>query len=222
KIKALARLQKTLREQEAALLALRKSQKRALQSLEAQRKKRQKLLAGLSQEIRSQAQVLARLKADERRLATLLNRLQGTAKDVPAAAAPFQERLCWPVSGKLAARFGQVRRSGLPWQGVLILAPEGQPVRAVARGRIVFADWLRGYGFLVIIDHGGNYMSLYGHNQRLVKKVGDFVEAGEVIAYVGKSGGRIRPGLYFEIRRRGKPVDPTRACRIKVSSPSGP
>ena len=101
----------------------------------------------------------------------------------------------------------------LRWQGVLIAAKEGQPVRAVSYGRVAFADWLRGYGMLLIIAHGDGYMSLYGHNQTLYKEVGDWVEAGDVIASAGTSGGDNTSALYFEIRRNGKPTDPSKWCR---------
>jgi septal ring factor EnvC (AmiA/AmiB activator) len=96
---------------------------------------------------------------------------------------------------------------------VLIEAPGGSEVRAVSHGRVAFADWLRGFGLLIIVDHGDDYMTLYGHNQSLFRTVGDWVEAGEVIAGVGDSGGRDRPGLYFELRHRGQPLDPAQWCQ---------
>ena len=98
-------------------------------------------------------------------------------------------------------------------RGVLIGAPEGSDVKAVHAGRVVFADWLDGLGLLMILEHGDGYMSLYGHNQSLLKETGDWVEAGDLLATVGKSGGRSEPGLYFEIRHKGAPMDPGRWCR---------
>ena len=101
----------------------------------------------------------------------------------------------------------------MQWNGVLIGAAEGNDVRAIYHGRVVFADWLRGFGLMTIVDHGDGYMSLYGHNQSLSKQVGDWVEAGEVIASAGSTGGQSEAGLYFEIRINGQAVDPRGWCR---------
>lgn len=128
--------------------------------------------------------------------------------------AGLQGRLRWPAQGQIAAHYGTSRGLGASkWQGVLIAAPEGQDVHAISRGRVVFADWLRGFGLMLIVDHGEGYMSLYGQNQNLRKSVGDAVESGEVIASIGNSGGHMNPGLYFEIRRNGAPVNPALWCR---------
>jgi septal ring factor EnvC (AmiA/AmiB activator) len=112
------------------------------------------------------------------------------------------------VSGRLLASFGQVRAGGVKWDGMLVSGAQGTPVRAVYHGRVVYADWLSGLGLLTIIDHGDGYLSLYGHNDRLYKEVGEKVTAGDTIATVGDSGGRQTPALYFEIRKAGRPVDP--------------
>jgi len=117
--------------------------------------------------------------------------------------------LTWPVAGRLAGDYGQPRGAGpARWTGVLLETPAGTPVRAVYHGRVAFADWLQGLGLLVIVDHGGGYMSLYGHNAALLKEPGDWVEPGEAIAEVGDTGGQARSGLYFEIRSNGEPVNP--------------
>jgi septal ring factor EnvC (AmiA/AmiB activator) len=111
-------------------------------------------------------------------------------------------------------RFGSTRGEGhLKWQGVVIAAQTGSKVRAISQGRVAFADWFRGFGLLLIIDHGNGYMSLYGQNDSLYKEPGDWVQANEVVATVGASGGQKQSGLYFEIRRKGKPMDPTLWCR---------
>ncbi|MFI8609467.1 murein hydrolase activator EnvC family protein [Pseudomonas sp. NPDC077649] len=126
-------------------------------------------------------------------------------------------KLPWPVDGRLVARYGTPRGGDArtKWDGVLIGAPAGSQVRAVHGGRVVFADWLRGAGLLVILDHGNGYLSLYGHNQNLLKNAGDLVKAGEAIATVGTSGGQDTPALYFAIRQQGRPSDPAQWCRAQ-------
>ena len=129
---------------------------------------------------------------------------------------PFNQlrgKLNWPVKGDLKNRFGSLRKGGkLRWQGVRIAADSGNDVEAVSPGRVIFADWFRNMGLLIIIDHGNGFMSLYGHNERLLKKAGDWVSAREVIAKVGDTGGQQEPNLYFEIRRGGNPVNPALWC----------
>ena len=126
-------------------------------------------------------------------------------------------KLPWPVNGRLLARFGETRGgdSRTKWDGVMISASPGSQVRAVHGGRVVFADWLRGAGLLVILDHGNGYLSLYGHNQSLLKSAGDVVKAGEAISTVGNSGGQDSSGLYFAIRQQGRPSDPAQWCRAQ-------
>ncbi|WP_417605644.1 murein hydrolase activator EnvC [Oceanimonas baumannii] len=116
--------------------------------------------------------------------------------------------LPWPLKGKLQHRFGSARTSQLHWKGLLIGAPAGRQVKAVANGQVVYADWLNGFGMVMVIDHGKGYLSLYGHNQSLLLGPGDKVSAGQAIALSGESGGQDKPGLYFEIRYRGKAIDP--------------
>ncbi|MCR4510903.1 murein hydrolase activator EnvC [Pseudomonas sp. 32.2.56] len=126
-------------------------------------------------------------------------------------------QLPWPVNGRLVARYGTPRGGDArtKWDGVLIGAAAGSQVHAVHGGRVVFADWLRGAGLLVILDHGNGYLSLYGHNQSLLKDAGDVVKAGEAIATVGTSGGQDTPALYFAIRQQGRPIDPAQWCRAQ-------
>lgn len=126
-------------------------------------------------------------------------------------------KLPWPVNGRLVARYGSPRAGDAraTWDGVLIGASAGSQVHAVHGGRVVFADWLRGAGLLVILDHGNGYLSLYGHNQSLLKDAGDIVSAGEAIATVGTSGGQDTPALYFAIRQQGRPSDPAKWCRAQ-------
>ena len=118
-------------------------------------------------------------------------------------------KLKLPARGELAGRFGTPREGGgVTWKGVFIKAESGQSVRAVADGRVVFADWLRGFGNLLILDHGNGYMSLYGNNESLLKSVGENTQSGENIASVGSTGGALESGVYFELRHEGKPFDP--------------
>ena len=133
---------------------------------------------------------------------------------------PFSQargKLPWPVDGRLLARFGESRGDDAraKWDGVMISANAGTQVHAVHGGRVVFADWLRGAGQLVILDHGNGYLSLYGHNQTLLKSAGDIVKAGDVISTVGNSGGQATPALYFAIRQQGRPSDTAQWCRTQ-------
>ena len=122
--------------------------------------------------------------------------------------------LPWPVAGKHTHRFGSARHEGkLRWQGVTIAAAEGTQVKAIHSGRVVFADYLSGSGLLLILDHGDGYMSLYAHNQSLLRKVGESVRGGTPISTVGNSGAQQGAALYFEVRHQGKPVDPAQWCR---------
>ncbi|GJI91370.1 peptidase [Rugamonas sp. R1(2021)] len=131
------------------------------------------------------------------------------APAAPAGAFAAQKgQLRAPVTGKVAAKFGTKRGDGPSWKGVFIRAAEGSDVRAVAAGRVVFAEWLRGFGNLIIVDHGGQYMSIYGNNQALLKRAGDIVKAGDPIASAGNSGGNEESGLYFELRHQGTAFDP--------------
>jgi len=147
------------------------------------------------------------------------------AKDLPDAKDDFSKlkgdfsslkgQLPWPVKGRLTNKFGSARAESTEsiWDGVLIDASEGTEIRAITSGKVVYSDWLRGYGLLIIIDHGKGYMTLYAFNQSVYRQVGEWVDAGEVVASVGQSGGRSHPGLYFGIRSKGKPVDPLEWCR---------
>lgn len=180
------------------------------QSLLAQRGERRTLLARLESEVEDRTAERDRLEADRQRLATLLAELQQRAETLDGRA--FAERrgsLPWPVAGRVQHGFGQPRADGrMAWHGLMVEVAEGTPIHAVFRGRVVFADWLRGYGLLTIIDHGSGYMTLYGHADALAKRVGDWVEGGEPIGRAGRSGGQNSSGLYFEVRQQGQARDP--------------
>lgn len=183
-------------------------------ALEEARTTRAATLAALEARIADATQRLAALGKDERGLLDLIARLRDAIADIPkvlAGAEPFASlrgRLPWPAAGRVLERFGAATSGGHPSEGVLIEARRGTPVRAVSHGRIAFADWMAGYGLLLIVDHGDGYMSLYAHNEAVRAEVGDWVSAGEVIAEAGNSGGRSDSGLYFELRAKGRPVDP--------------
>ena len=178
------------------------------------------VMAKLKNELDSKGQELNQLVENERRLQDLVTRLDEAIPDIltaPGKRTPFAKlrgRLSWPTTGKVQALYGRPRSIGkLKWNGVVINTNEGKDVRAVSHGRVAYADWLRGYGLLLILDHGDGYMSLYGQNQSLFKETGEWVEAGEVIASVGRSGGQQQAGLYFEIRHNGKPNNPASWCK---------
>lgn len=199
---------------------LREKQKQEKSELENSRGERETLVAKLKEEIGSQDQRLAAMLEDEQELKKLLNALADALEDIPAEAGnrkPFPSlkgKMHWPASGPLLVSYGSPRKVGsLRWMGVMIGAGQGDEVKAISHGRVAFADWLRGYGMVIILDHGDGYMSLYGQNQSLYKETGDWVESGETIATVGDSGGAERSGLYFEIRKDGKPTDPVRWCK---------
>ena len=201
-------------------LKTRKKQKNTLLS---QRLKRNQLLARLEREINNQEKNLSELEGSRNRIEKLLMSLGELLADIPKSPSdsrPFKQqkgKLPWPASGPFLATYGEPRnQGGLKWQGVLISTTHGSPVRAVSHGRVAFADWLQGYGFITIIDHGEGYMSLYGHNETLIKQAGDWVNSSETIATSGDSGGQPMPGVYFEIRSRGKPVNPGGWCSRKA------
>ncbi len=177
--------------------------------LVTQRRSRERLLASLDAQIKDKSKERERLNQDRNRLEQLLAELARRTQTVDGAFAQNKGKLPWPAAGKVQHGFGETRAGGhLKWHGIFIAAAEGAPVTAVHRGRVAFADWLRGFGLLTIVDHGGGFMSLYAHSDVLYKQVGDWVESGETIATTGSSGGQTEPGLYFEVRSKGTPVNP--------------
>jgi septal ring factor EnvC (AmiA/AmiB activator) len=212
-------------QQSAELAAINAEQQAQRKRLETEKVARKAVLVKVSRQIEQQRREISTLKRDETRLARLVDQItQMLARTKPPAlrnervpdgaadAGAFGQlkgRLNLPVRGELKNRFGGPREgSGVLWKGLFIASPAGQEVKAVAAGRVVFADWLRGFGNLLIIDHGDGYMSLYGNNESLFKQVGDAARSGETVAAVGNSGGNMDSGLYFEIRHQGKAFDP--------------
>lgn len=210
----LALLRERISGETARLQDLEVRQKREVTSLQAAQDSRARTVASINQEIKVKGGELKRLQSQARSLEKLISDLRKALQSTPVAKqAPFEPlrgKLPWPVQqGQVLARFGQPRAGGsLKWQGMLIGTERGSRVRAPYAGRVVYADWLPGMGLMLVIDHGGGYMSLYGHNQELFRKVGDSVASGDVIGSVGDSGGHNTPALYFEVRRGREPVDP--------------
>ncbi len=204
------------------LEALRTAQAEQKRVLETSRTRRAQVLASLNRQVRDQTGKIARLRRDERRLERLLEQLQEYLTDtplVPALKARFRENkgnLPLPAKGKILGRFGAPKSFGkLRWKGVFLAGRVGQDVISVAYGRVAFADWLRGFGLLLILEHGDGYMTLYGHNQSLYVQVGDWVQAGQVVASMGNTGDAPQAGVYFEIRQKGQPRDPLKWCRVQ-------
>jgi septal ring factor EnvC (AmiA/AmiB activator) len=215
RIRELAELRGQVAAEEARLSDLTGQQSRELASVEKAQQDRRELLASLQNKLASEGREIERLAAQEKDLARLIAELTSILSDYPISAEePFEEyrgRLTWPVAGTLIHDFGQPRVGGqLKWNGVVLATDRGREVRAVYHGRVAFADWLAGMGLLVIVDHGDGYMTLYGYNETILKRTGDWVAPGDVLATVGDSGGQARPGLYFEIRNGTKPLNPRR------------
>jgi len=217
------------RRKSSELHALQSEETSQMRRLEKEKAQRQQVYVKVSDDIEKSRKQLSTLKRDEERLSQLIERLAKEAarksnkkpgkrlanKALPNAdtgAGPFRDlkgKLRLPVIGELTNRFGGQRQdSGLSWKGLFISAKAGRDVKAVAGGRVVYADWLRGFGNLLILDHGDGYMSLYGNNESLLKQVGEEAKAGDTIAAAGNSGGNPDSGLYFELRFQGKPFDP--------------
>lgn len=190
----------------------RQSQQQEQRALDREQQERRGLLAKINAELDTDQARLTRLEQEREQLELLISSLEEAIQDLaPPSADPFPRlrgKLPWPIEGRVLQAFGSPRARNLPWKGWLIATSEGEPINAVHQGRVVFADYLRGHGLVVIIDHGSQYLSLYAHNQVLLKETGEWVGSGETIALAGKSGGLSDSALYFEIRHNGQPQDP--------------
>lgn len=221
------------RKKSLEIAAIQAEQARQKRNLEQEKGEHKELLARISLQVEQQQREISKLKRDEERLSRLVERIgkllaqknraaplsNSRLPDASTDGNPFaalKGRLSLPVRGELTNRFGNSRSDGgMIWKGLFIRSPSGEEVKAIAGGRVVFADWLRGFGNLMIVDHGGSYMSLYGNNETIYKRVGDTIRGGDTIAAVGNSGGNSDSGLYFELRHQGKPFDPLQWVRIK-------
>ena len=184
------------------------SAKKALARLRA---KRHQTLQAINAQVSTDEKRLANLEADQQRMNQLFEELMSMTPAPRPAIVPFVKlkgALRMPVSGTPSNRFGARRKADILWQGWLIPAEEGEAITAVYAGQVIYADWLRGQGLLIVIDHQDGWLTLYGQNHSLMRQVGESVTAGDVIARAGASGGQETTGLYFEIRQQGQPVDP--------------
>lgn len=202
-------------QEQQQLKTLRAKKNADLNTLGERFNERRDYIAALRDNIQSSNAELIDLQQNKRRITTLINSLETVINDIPIAPPEdivFSEnrgRLPWPLSGNVRNRFGKLRAGqDIVWQGYFLDSPIGSEVKAIASGRVVFADWLAGFGLLIIIDHQDNYMSLYAHNSVLFTEVGSWINANAVIAESGQTGGIENAGLYFEIRKNGQPIDP--------------
>lgn len=231
-VKELEGLTRESQEKAAQLAAMQNEEAAQKKNLEREKTEHKKLLLRVSGQIKKQQNEIGKLKRDEARLAKLVEKIARlispkkpvaplSNERVPGASpggafASLKGKLGLPVRGELVGRFGSPREAaGMTWKGLFIRAAGGDAVKAVAAGQVVFADWLRGFGNILIVDHGDDYLSLYGNNETLYKQVGDTLQGGDTIAAVGNSGGNPDSGLYFELRHKGKPFDPLGWATLK-------
>lgn len=236
----LDRLTREIAEEAEAIARIAKEQATQKKRLENEKRARAQILTKVSRDIRAQQQQIRVMQNNENRLTRLIDQLtrlvqqqpqrpqkpgQGSKPrtrndtvpaDTGSAFAAMRGTLALPVRGELGGRFGSPRTDGgITWKGVFIAARSGDDVKAVAGGRVVYADWLRGFGNLLIVDHGDSYMTLYANAEALLKQVGDSIRGGDTIATVGNSGGNVESGLYFEMRHAGKPFDPLTWVKLR-------
>lgn len=210
-ISELSQLEQALEAKKIELSALLTQQQKQQLALNTQRSKRELSIKELEADIQSDTAKIKQLEADEQRIAQAIEQAKtdNAAQATFAGLLPFKGALLRPAQGRLRRLFGRIRQGEVRWKGILIQGEVGSEIRAIQSGRVLFSEWLRGFGLVMIIDHGKGYMSVYGYNQALLKQPGETVSRGEPIALMGQSGGQSRPYLYFEIRRKGIPVNPT-------------
>ncbi|MGB4468106.1 MAG: peptidoglycan DD-metalloendopeptidase family protein [Azovibrio sp.] len=230
------------RSRAAELAEVEAAQKTQQAELLQQRAERQTILNQIASKVKAQKKEIGNLQRDEKRLSNLVDRLTRLLAErarrpappprpAPGGKAPpenrhlptasrgdfarLQGQLRLPARGQVVGRFGAPREGGSTWKGLFIRAGEGSEVKAVANGQVVYAEWMRGFGNLMIIDHGDGYLTVYGNNDSLLKQVGDRVQGGETVSTVGNSGGNQNSGLYFELRHQGKALDPMKWVSLK-------
>ncbi|MCL1098966.1 murein hydrolase activator EnvC family protein [Shewanella gelidii] len=208
--------QSTIETQNKLNAAVLEQQKQA-KKLSDEKAQRQKTQVQLQRTLTSKNEALEQLQIEEASLKRIVKQALESAKDNPqlVGLSSYRGKLAWPTRGRIRNSFGSSRSGRVKWKGISMSAPEGQNVYAIADGKVIYADWLKGFGMVIVIDHGRGYMSLYGHAQALLRSSGDIVRKREPIALVGLSGGLSHPSLYFEIRHKGQAVDPAKYCRRK-------
>ncbi|WP_372870606.1 murein hydrolase activator EnvC [Shewanella sp.] len=225
RIKAINELKNTMNElrqnhadqldEQEKLTQLAAAQQQQAKRLENEQSQRQATLKELQKNLSSRGAELEQLQIEEASIKRVLEQVAKSTKSSGKLSGLASEKgkLRWPTKGHLTESFGGARSGQIKWKGVLLSAPEGQDIKAISDGKVIYADWLKGFGMVLVLDHGNGYMSLYGHAQALLKGPGDSVSSGDTIALVGRSGGQTQPGLYFEIRHKGQAVDPANYCR---------
>lgn len=218
RIAELVNLESEIAKAQADLLPLREEQRAAIAGLNEQRQHQARVVSQLDRQLKDDQTKLNKLLVDRRQLEQLIDQLAKASikDDGLLAAEPFKSRrgkLPWPTSGRLTELFGTAKTGSLTWDGVMISTKVGEPIRAIHSGRVVYADWLRGLGLLVILDHGDNYLSLYGHNETINKSIGDWVDTKEVLGTASKSHSGNQAEVYFGIRYKGKPSNPKKWCQ---------
>jgi len=214
-ISALVQVSQRLEAAEVKLSQLLATQQNQQKELSARQADRKQTLAQLNRNITTEAQKVAELRENEQSLIKAIEAAEAarkaaqTAQQELAGLDGVKGALVRPAQGRVQRLFGKRRQGQVRWKGIIIEGRAGSSVNAVHHGKVLYADWLKGFGLVSIIDHGDGYMSVYGHNQALLKQAGDIVKSGETIALVGQSGGQAYPNLYFEIRHKGKALNPT-------------
>ena len=218
-LEGITKIETQIKLETSELATLSNHQQKVLTDYQQFRQSREDIVIQLQSFITSQSDELQTLSRNEKEIGALVEQIESKDltiqlfEDMPPFGS-LRGQLDWPVKGKIVSRFGNLRKGGkLEWQGVTIAAKSGLEVKAISTGKVVFADWFKSMGLLIILDHGDGFMSLYGHNDRLLKKPGDWVVAGDIIARVGDTGGQNRTALYFEIRKSGNPVNPALWCK---------
>lgn len=234
-LREIDRLKGEITEEVAAIAQIAAEQTSQKKRLEQEKRARADVLSRISRDIRARQREMRAMQANENRLSRLVEQLAKLVRQPAVTGRPRQRnenvpsnqgdggpfaalrgKLALPVRGELGSRFGSPRADGgVTWKGLFIAAKTGEDVRAVAGGKVVYADWLRGFGNLLIVDHGGNYMTLYANAESLLKQVGDMIRGGDTVATVGNSGGNPESGLYFEMRHEGRPFDPLNWVKLR-------
>ena len=215
--KELTQVNLTLIEKQDSLQNLLDRQQSQQATLNQGQKSRKQTLSKLQSAIESDAAKIEELQANEQNLRKAIAEAERLAAQKPTSfdgLAKLKGKLLKPADGRVRKLFGTKREGQIRWKGIIVEGNAGSNVIAIHHGKVLYADWLRGFGLVTVLDHGNGYMSLYGHNQALLHQAGDTVAAGEPIALVGQSGGQTSPNLYFEIRYKGDPVNPTQWIKL--------